>query len=238
MPIRSILARADAHLDGAQVVRHTLAPGRTRAHALVEIAQALEIDAGHPAAEAWARGLAEVALAMHQAFPENLLWDLDYLGASLWGEADGPDGPAKVTESFAAIARMQARFGRITTIAFRYVHDFTYGFDWAKWVAKDPASRASVGPFAPPFVAAMHARAIELEDVIAEGSDDKYPPLPDGRARNPFGFSREPDDELRVFRTLARDGQIPVETWRIDAHPQWDRPYADLRRRTANALGL
>ncbi len=238
MPIRSILAQADAELDDAGVVRHTLAPGRTRARSLVEIAAALAIESDAAVAQAWARGLAEVALAMHAAFPDNLLWDLDYLGACLWARASGPDGAVEVADAAAAIARMQARFGRITTIAFRYVHDFTYGFDWAKWVAKDPSARGQVGPFAPTFVDAMHTRAIELETVIAEGTDAKYPPLPDGRPRNPFGFSREPADELQIFGNLAREGRIPVETWRIDAHPQWDRPYAELRRQTARALGL
>jgi hypothetical protein len=63
-----------------------------------------------------------------------------------------------------------------------------------------------------------------------------YPPLPDGRARNPFAFSREPADELALFRALAEHDAVPVPAWRLDAHPQWDRPYSRWRHEIAESL--
>ncbi|MCA9707587.1 MAG: aldo/keto reductase [Myxococcales bacterium] len=136
------------------------------------------------------------------------------------------------------IAALQDLFGQGTAIRFRYVHDFVYGFDWAKWVARDPAARASVGPFEPPFLAFMLERGHQLLQLIADGRDRKYPPLPDDRPRNPFGFSREPEAEIALHQSLAADGLLPVEAWRVDAQPRWDRPYAELRRQRALALGL
>jgi hypothetical protein len=235
----SILAAADARLDDDNVQRATLAPQRRRAHTLVELAGLLPVDdAGDPFAIAWAEAMAGVALGMHAAFPDNLLWDLDYLGAVLWAGRTGPEPVAEVRHRGEQIARVQARFGRATAIAFRYVHDFSYGFDWAKWVGRDPAARAEVGPFDPAFVAAMLQRADELDEVIANDTDAKYPPLPDDRPRNPFGFSREPADELRLLLRLAADDALPVQAWRLDARPVWDRPYGALRRAAAADLGL
>jgi hypothetical protein len=62
--------------------------------------------------------------------------------------------------------------------------------------------------------------------------------LPVGAIRNPFGFSREPDDELALHRALAAAGAIPVEAWRIDAQPRWDLDFAARRLAQARALGL
>ena len=95
-----------------------------------------------------------------------------------------------------------------------------------------------MGPFSPAFLAYMHARGHELLAVIARGHDRRYPPLPDARPRNAFGFSREPADELALHRLLAREGLVPVEAWRLDASPRWDRPFQELRREQAARLGL
>ena len=53
-----------------------------------------------------------------------------------------------------------------------------------------------------------------------------------------FGFSREPEDELRLFRDLAARGLLPVEAWRLETAPTWDRPFTDLRAERARVLGL
>jgi hypothetical protein len=190
--------------------------------------------------DALARGLASIAAAMRRAFPGNIFGDLDYLAASLWrGAQRAPQGPLPfLREQCEQVATLQALFGQGTTIRFRYVHDFLYGFDWAKWVAREPNARSSVGPFDPEFLAFMGSRGHELLELIAQGRDPKYPPLPGGRPRNPFGFSREPAAEIALHQHLAREGLLPVEAWRIDAHPRWDRPFAELRRQQALRLGL
>ena len=79
-------------------------------------------------------------------------------------------------------------------------------------------------------------RGHELLALIAQ-RDEKYPPLADDRPRNPFGFSREPDAEVAIHRDLAARDLIPVEAWRWDAAPRFDRPFADLRRERAVAHG-
>lgn len=237
------LAEADARLG---VPWLSLAPDRAHARSLAALGRALlepeaEVAPSEPAAyDAFAEGLAGIALAMRDAFPHNLLGDLDHLAACLWhGAAAAPEGAAAfLRQQCARVIELQHLFGRATSIRFRYVHDFLYGFDWAKWVARDPAARASVGPFSPEFLAAMRARGHELLDVIAKGHDRRYPPLPEARLRNAFGFSREPADELALHRYLAREGLLPVEAWRLDASPRWDRPFEALRREHAAQLGL
>lgn len=237
------LAAADAVLGAPW---RSLAPDRTHARTLVALGRALlepeaaAVTSDPEACLAFAEGLAAIALAMRDAFPLNLYGDLDHLAACLWrGAAAAPAGAvAFLRQQCARVVELQHLFGCTTSIRFRYVHDFLYGFDWAKWVAREPATRACVGPFSPAFLAAMHARGHELLGVIAGGHDRRYPPLPDARARNAFGFSREPADELVLHRHLAREGLLPVEAWRLDASPRWDRPFQALRREHAARLGL
>lgn len=231
------LAEADVRL--ASTPWRSLAPGRMRARALAEVGQQVLGHRDDAVARALAEALATIGLAMQRAFPQNIFGDLELLAAALWGQALAADeAVALLRAQGRRIAELQALFGRGTPIRFRYVHDFVYGFDWAKWVAKDPTARAHVGPYDPVFLAFMERRGHELLELIAAGRDRKYPPLPDGRPRNPFGFSREPAAEIALHRELARTGLIPVEAWRVDARPQWDRPYAALRREVAERLGL
>jgi hypothetical protein len=234
------LAQADARFG--EPPWRTLAPDRTHARPLLAIGRALLQATPEPeasaTADAFAEGLIDIAAAMRRAFPHNIFGDLDYLAASLWrGAVAAPEaGPVEyLREQCRRVAELQDLFGQATTIRFRYMHDFLYGFDWAKWVARDPATRARVGPLAPAFLESMRARGHEL---IASGRDLRYPPLPDERPRNAFGFSREPADELVLHRHLAREGLLPVEVWRIDASPRWDRPFQRLRREHAARLGL
>ncbi|MCA9655255.1 MAG: ferrochelatase [Myxococcales bacterium] len=231
------LAEIDASL--ASSPWRSLAPGRTWARSLVEVAELVLGGRDDAVARALAESLATIATAMQRAFPENIFGDLELLAASLWRGALATDDPvACLRIQGERVAALQELFGRGTPIRFRYVHDFVYGFDWAKWVAKDPPTRAGVGAFDAPFLAFMDHRGHELLELIAAGRDGKYPPLPDGRPRNPFGFSREPEAEIRLHRTLAAEGLLPVEAWRVDARPRWDRPYAALRREVAERLGL
>lgn len=226
------LEDADAALATGEPSWRSLDPARRRAHALRDIGRAILGERSDPSARAWADGVVAIATAVRDAFPDNLLWDLDALAAALWRE------PGALKRRVDELVALQHAFGRRTPIAFSYVHDFLYGFDWAKWCSRSPASRAGLPPYSPELVAAMHRRARELRAAIAAGTDAKYPPLPDGSARNPFGFARDPEAELALHRALARRGFVPLHAWRIDGQADWQRPYLVLRRRTAIELGL
>jgi hypothetical protein len=236
------LAAIDDRLQRRSEPMLSLGASRSRAPLPSELIESLR-SSGDDAAfvEALVDGVEAVYEAILRAFPHNLFWDMDALFAAVLCEARGAPGQAEAADvlhhRLGAVARLQDVFGR-GPINFRYIHDFVYGFDWAKWVAREPAERATVGPFDEVFIAAMHARGRELLDVIERDVDEKYPPLRGEGARNPFGFSREPQDEIRLHRELALRGLIPVAAWTPNPDATWDRPYADLRAAVAAELGL
>ncbi len=236
------LIALDAELDRRGVVRRTLDPERERASSFERIGRVLLPRTAHLAegsARALAEGLCALARAVVAHFPENLLWDLDHLSASIVREAcDAPEeAPRRLAASFEEAVALHALFGRGTPIRFRYVHDLVYGFDWAKWVRRDPASRRRVGPFDLAFLRSMRARGGELLALIEE-DDPTYPRLAGRGARNPFVFSREPDAELALHRDLARRGLVPVRAWTFDDAPVWDLAFSEERANRARALGL
>jgi hypothetical protein len=177
-----------------------------------------------------AAGLRCIDAAIHRHFPENLFDDLDLVAASL---AAHPQPLAHAER----IATVHALFGRETPLCFRYAHDFLYGFDWARWVARDPSMRAGVGPYDDPFLDYSEQRAAELARLVTV-DDPKYGALEAGAHRNPFPFRRDPDSERRLHRALAADGAIPVPGWDTHATPVWDRPFTAIREARAHALGL
>jgi len=231
-----ILLVADRRVGAGGSQWRTLDPQRARASTLTEIAGRVLPSHRSASAVAFAHGLAQVAVAMHEAFPGNLFWDLDYLAASLWREGQGD--PERMRAHAEAHAALQHVFGRRTPIGFEYVHDFTYGYDWAKWVAREPEARAMVAPTSPAFVAVMQARGEELLAVIAAGADAKYPRLTGSGPRNPFGFSRDKADEIVLLTHLASDGALPVQAWRVDPPLSPHRPFGQLRLDAAGQLGL
>jgi hypothetical protein len=227
--------------------RRTLDPHREHASSLTQLSDLLLRPEDPATLElAFTESLSKIALSIAEHFPENIYWDLDFLAAQLI--AQGRDLIAKSAESeVEAIANMreltalfvevQARYGARSAIHFRYVHDFIYGYDWARWVARAPESRTTVGPYDAVFLQRMRDRAEELLELIA-ADDSTYPRLGEGVTRNPFGFSREPADESALWAELARSRLIPVEAWRRDPVPTWNRPYAELRETCARELGL
>ena len=83
----------------------------------------------------------------------------------------------------------------------------------------------------------MQRRGDELLELI-ELDDGKYPTLDGDEPRNPFPFSREPADELRLHRELARRDLIPVPTWSSDrAGPRLVDPLAGRVRGPARRRG-
>lgn len=239
----AILAAADAELDAALLAR-----GRRRWSLSADgaIARSLQQILGprlHEVDPAFGSLFAELSATFLRsqlaAFPDNLLWDLDRPLVTWWNTAVASSDPsASARGSLGLAIALQHTFGRATVLGFRYTHDFVYGYDWAKWVARDPKARGDVGPFAMRFLEAMRERADELIALVHDGGDAKYPVLPQAQPRNPFPFSREPDDELAILRALAAAGRIPVAAWEPVAPAAWDHPWASWREQTASELGL
>ena len=100
---------------------------------------------------------------------------------------------------------------------------------------RDPGARAGVAPFSVEFLAQIETRGRDILTLI-EADDAVYPQLDEGAVRNPFPFSREPADVLRLYRLLAERGCVPIEAWRLDARPDSARDYDALRERAAQEL--
>jgi hypothetical protein len=221
-----------------------------RASTLAEIVDAiltpLRPSYAEALAEPLAEGLSTLALAQLDAFPGNLFWDLDLIAAMIVAEAARLElgrAQGRVRDGLARMAGLQHLYGQRTAINFSYVHDFVYGFDWAKWVAREPALHDDPpGPFSPTFLDYMDRRGHELLELIAE-DDDKYPTLDGDEPRNPFPFSRAPAAEIRLHRELARRDLIPVPSWSRDPQARdwrerWRIDFAARRVEVAVELGL
>lgn len=228
------LAVLDAELEACAGTPASLAPGRERASSLVAIGASLVSGRSAAWSDAFASSAERVVRALIEHFPGNLYWDLDYLLAALVDEAAAPES---LLESAAAVARLQELFGRHSQIAFRYLHDFTYGFDWARWSARRPSERAGVGPFSPRFLAHLEQRGREITAAIDAG-DARFPRLPPGAFRNPFPFSRKPGHERRLLEDLAARDLVPIHTWCTQARPRNDLPFSELREQRARELAI
>lgn len=233
------LAACEEALARSGWVRRSLAPGRELARGLIDVCEAAARPGdGDGTLVALADGVAGLCAAMQRSFPDNLCCDLDLVAAqALRAARASVDPAAAVRERLARMSGLQRLYGEDTAIRFRYVHDFLYGFDWAKWVGRDPDLRQHVGPFDAVFLGHLERRAHELGLLIAD-DDAVYGRLEGEHSRNPFPFSREPADELRLHRDLAARGLVPVAAWDPDARPSWRRAFAALRIERAAALGL
>ncbi|WP_164009521.1 ferrochelatase [Pyxidicoccus trucidator] len=214
--------------------RASLAPDRARAPTPRELAERVTEGQGDEARlRAFTEGLCDIVEALAADFPENIFWDLEYPARCLWDAGEPTD-----MEAFThRVVRLCHGFGARSTLRFRYAHDFLFGYDWARWVTREPAQRATIRPFDASFLEYLEGRRGELLALVAS-NDEKYSRLRGTEFRNPFGFSREPDEEARLHEALAREDLIPVKAWRQDGEPRWDRPFADLRTEAARRLGL
>lgn len=183
--------------------------------------------------------LQEIVAAVLRNFPENIFWDFDYLTSVLVAAAleDKHTNEKTLAATAEKIVLLNDIFGENTRIRFRYVHDFLYGYDWAKWVGKSPGKNANVQPYDIPFLDYMIQRGKELFELIA-ANDSKYHKLRGAGHRNPFGFSREPEAEKQLFRQLAREDQMPLVAWEFNGAVEWQRPFAEIRKQQAISLGL
>ncbi len=229
------LRAADATIDARVPERASLGPGRARATSLAALG-ARCVGAPEPVCETFARGLARIGLAQLEAFPGNLFWDFDAFAESLWKVALKGD-VSVVDEMVDTSTALMRLFGRESAIRFQYVHDFMYGWDWARWVKRRPEERASAGPYGLAFLRYSYQRGDELLALIAQG-DEKYAPLDGPGFRNPFGFQRDPEGERRLLRRLAESSAVPVRAWEASPSVDWRPDYAGARRDAAAELGL
>lgn len=238
--VEELLRATDEHV--ARRAWRTLDPAAERPRSLVELGRRVLPAAPdrpplHAQQEiAWAMALSDLARAIAREFPENLFTDLDHVAASLRSVA-AEEGHVALERVIDPLVRIHRLYGRGSTIRFRYVHDFLYGFDWARWVSRDVAARAGIGPFDLRFLAHIERRAAELAELVAR-DDPSYPPLAPGVFRNPFPFDRDPPAELALMTRLAREGAIPVPAWLERPQLTWNRPFAALREERASSLGL
>ncbi len=231
------LAAQDRALEALVGLPGSLCPGKPRATTLEQLgASLLRPQWPDDVVEQAAQTLGEIALAQAQHFPETIFWDLDYLAACLL-HTDAPRTACSLRKTGSLIVGLQAQFGRGSVLSFRYVHDFSYGYDWARWTAKNPKERAHIGPFDDIFLKYLVHRGHELAELIAQ-NDAKYHQIPQGQPRNPFAFSREPKHEHLLLQTLAARDLIPVAAWDIDAQPRWNQPFAELRKACAREMGI
>ncbi len=182
---------------------------------------------------AFVRGLCEVIRTLAEDFPDNVFWDLDYLACCMWSAG----GPEEIDGFVRRVVVVCRGFGNKSELRFRYAHDFLYGYDWARWVAREPSLRASIGPFDLAFFDYLDSRREKLLELIA-GNDSKYGQLQGQEFRNPFTFCREPREEAHLHQVLAQADFIPVKAWRLDGERRWDLPFTDLRAEAAKRLGF
>jgi hypothetical protein len=225
------LAALQTSLDHRVGPALSLAADRTRATPLDELLRRADAD---DLAPVLAEALERIAVACAEHFPGNLFADLDYLCADLVrrGQRSGPGALSACAER---IAELQSLFGRHSPIRFRYVHDFLYGFDWARWVKKAPDQRRHVSPFDPEFLAYLEKRGRQLLELIHR-DDTKYPSLPPDRMRNPFGFSRHPSFEKALHLDLAHADLIPIRAWHPQGLCRWEADFSQKRQRQARIL--
>ncbi|MEH2382026.1 MAG: hypothetical protein V7K27_24575 [Nostoc sp.] len=174
-----------------------------------------------------------------QNFPENIFWDFDFLVSSMLRQALVADEGAVpfLTVFGEKMVSLIEMFGNKTEMRFRYVHDFMYGFDWARWVQKEPQNRAHIEPFSLVFFDYLLAKGKELLQRINHGQVISYKLCETGY-RNPFTFSREPEDEYRLLTCLAEEQLIPVATWNWNTNPVWNKPFQEMRQQLALKLNI
>ncbi|MEA5514114.1 hypothetical protein [Nodularia sp. UHCC 0506] len=180
-----------------------------------------------------------IIYAQVQNFPENIFWDFDFMVGSMVRQALVADeGAIAFLECFShKMVVLIELFGIKKEIRFRYVHDFMYGFDWARWVQKEPQTRSNSEPFSLMFLDDLLMKGEKLIKHINYGQVTSYN-LGNTGYRNPFDFSREPEDEHLLLTSLAKEKLIPVEAWNWDTSPVWNKPFQEMRQQLALKLKI
>jgi len=229
------LLEVEARIQESRFGALSLDPNRSIASSPTELVSSLADSQELPHLAAAASAVAEAQL---RSFPENIFWDFDFYLASIHRSASAvSDYASYLREVTRMTVGLMTLYGQQSVIRFRYVHDFMYGFDWARWVRRDPAARMGIEPFGIDFLRRTESRGRDILTLI-KTDDDWYPKLADGASRNPFPFSREPEEELLLYRLLAESACVPVEAWRLDAQADASRELDALREDLAASLGL
>ncbi len=183
--------------------------------------------------------LKRILYALLQNFPENIFWDFDFIVGSMLKQALVADaGAVCFLESFGdKIVSLMEMCGRQSEIRFCYVHDFMYGFEWAKWVQKEAQTRGVIEPFSLTFLDYLLTRCQEISQLI-QVDDVRYHRIAEKCYRNPFVFSREPEDERRLLTYLAVNQLIPVAAWNWNDDPVWDKPFHQIRAQLSLELNI
>ncbi|MBW4571040.1 MAG: hypothetical protein KME31_24395 [Tolypothrix carrinoi HA7290-LM1] len=182
--------------------------------------------------------LKQIISAYLDNFPENIFWDFDFLVSSMFRQALVANDAVDFLKCFGnKIVSLLELFGSESEIRFRYVHDFIYGFDWARWVQKKPETRATEEPFSLNFLDYLLAKGEKILQLICDDKANYYKPCDKGY-RNPYCFSREPEDERRLLSYLAVNQLIPVTAWNWNAQPVWNKPFQQLREELSLKLNI
>ncbi|MBW4611424.1 MAG: hypothetical protein KME22_30595 [Hassallia sp. WJT32-NPBG1] len=182
--------------------------------------------------------LEQIIFAELDNFPENIFWDFDFLVSSMLNQALVADDAVEFLQCFGGkMVSLLELCGIKRKIRFRYVHDFMYGFDWARWVQKEPETRANEEPFSLKFLDYLLAKCEEILQRICLKKANYYKPCGKGY-RNPYCFSREPEDECRMLRYLAANELIPVRVWNWNTQPVWNKPFQQLREQLSLKLNI
>ncbi|ABA24472.1 conserved hypothetical protein [Trichormus variabilis ATCC 29413] len=230
----------DEILTQASVDLLTLNPQKRMITSFVELGQKITQETTNSQIiNALIKTLEIIVYAQLKNFPGNIFWDFDFMVSSMLRLALlENDGAVDFLETFGQkMVSLTELFGGKSEIRFRYVHDFTYGFDWARWVQKDPKNRVTIEPFSLIFLDYLLDKSEELRQRIHQGRSQSYKLCATG-FRNPFTFSREPEDEYRLFTHLAQDKLIPVPAWSWNASPVWNQPFEEMREQLALKLNI
>ena len=163
------LAAIDATIERTPRGALTLDPNRARATSLADLVQTLgdTSQRSHLADAACAVGRAQL-----EAFPDNLLWDFDFYLASVHDEAaQSGDYPGHLERTTEITVGLMHLYGQKSSIRFQYVHDFIYGFDWARWVRREPATRSQTRPFSLEFLEQSDTRGRALLRLIEDDDE-------------------------------------------------------------------
>ncbi|WP_053404703.1 hypothetical protein [Persicobacter sp. CCB-QB2] len=175
--------------------------------------------------------------SQYQHYPQNIFYDYDLMVREIVKMTFASDHPTHFLRKMdELLVQLMGIFGGNTTINFQFVHDFTYGFDWAKWVAKNPQERKQIPPFHPEFLKAMVNRGKEMLELI-KINDQKYHQLqPQQGFRNPFSYQRDPENEESLMRQLFAHGMIPVPLWDWNGQAHWEMDYQEARKQMAQKI--
>lgn len=170
---------------------------------------------------------------VRESYPRNIYWDLDRLVSSTIerGFFKGEFQHKEFEKRIDRIEDLMIDFGCKGEIRFEFIHDFTYGFDWVKWIQKSkPRHVAYDDPFQNEFLSYLKSRGGQILELIHSGCDAKYPQLKAGEFRNAYTYDRSREAEIQLMSSLVRQNFVPLKIWERDAKPVYIEQAFEKRR--------